>query len=306
LFTKFETMEKHIRLQGYTKPAAQVNELTLTLTDLSSTSFEALKAYHVLEELRILTCKVKSLETFPSLPLLKVLDLCENEISSLAPLANLQLKNLETLDISVNCISSFDELKHLAKFPSIKSIKIDGNPIADEADTREKLFALLPKLESIDDVDREGNRVDGASSSSSSASEGEKSESSSESGSGSGSGSGSDSGSADDSESGSEESEEELGTRTLLQDDYESDSEEGDFVPDAAQANASGSESGSDSESAAEDEDESGSESGSGSGESGSSSGSEESSEDEEGSDEGSEEASGSDEDAVPAKKQKL
>jgi hypothetical protein len=296
-------MEKHIRLQGYTKPAAQVNELTLNSCDLSSTSFEALKAYHVLEELRILSCKVKSLETFPSLPLLKVLELFENDISSLAPLANVQLKNLEILDVSCNSIASFDELKHIAKFPSLKSVKIDGNPVADEADTREKLFAILPKLELIDDVDREGNKVDGSGSSASSGSEDEQSKS--DSGSGSGSGSGSEESSEG---SGSEESEEELGTRTLLQDDYESESDEGDFVPGAVQDEDSGSFSESGSDSAAEEEDASASESDSAS-ESGtgeSDSASDDASEDEEGEDDEVEDASGSDDDAVPAKKQKL
>jgi acidic leucine-rich nuclear phosphoprotein 32 family protein B len=302
-------MEKHIRLQGYTKPAAQVKELTLNSCDLSSTSFEALKAYHVLEELKIIYCNVKSLETFPSLPLLKVLELFGNHISSLAPLSNVQLKNLETLDLSCNSISSFDELKHIAKFPTIKSIKIDGNLVADESDTREKLFALLPKLKFIDDVDREGNKVDGSGSSASSASEDEENKSSSGSGSGSGSGSQSSSGSEDVSEgSGSEESDEELGTRTLLQDDYESESDEADFVPGAGQEeeSASGSESGS--ESAAEDDDVSASESGSASQSESRESGSlsEDSSEGEDEDDEEGDEDSGSDADAAPPKKQKL
>ena len=73
------------------------------------------------------------------------------------------LKNcpdLYKIKLEHNLIENLDNLKCLANY-KIKKINLEGNPLtSNNANYREELFKLVPSLESIDGIDKDGNQVE--------------------------------------------------------------------------------------------------------------------------------------------------
>ena len=79
--------------------------------------------------------------------------------------------NLYTLKFANNLIKGYEDLEPLVLFLSLiilflqKSLKnlsnldLTGNPIAQKPDYKDKLFEMFPKLEVLDQYDKEGNEV---------------------------------------------------------------------------------------------------------------------------------------------------
>ena len=65
--------------------------------------------------------------------------------------------NLETLKLGNNFIKSIDNLKPLTKLDSIINLDLSANVVCDRADYREIIFELLPNLEVLDGIDKNGN-----------------------------------------------------------------------------------------------------------------------------------------------------
>jgi hypothetical protein len=82
--------------------------------------------------------------------------LTDDVIETLAPLSE-----LETLGLDGNSIDSLEKFKLLTNLPLLREIALEGNPITESvADYRAKLFAMIPQLQIVDDVDRDGNVIE--------------------------------------------------------------------------------------------------------------------------------------------------
>ena len=67
---------------------------------------------------------------------------------------------LYKIKLEHNLIEDFDNLKCLSKY-EIKKIYLEGNPIVSKyKNYREKLFKLIPSLEAVDGIEKDGNDVD--------------------------------------------------------------------------------------------------------------------------------------------------
>ena len=68
--------------------------------------------------------------------------------------------SLYKIKLEHNLIDNFDNLKCLSKY-NIKKINLEGNPLVSTNENyRDELFKLVPSLEVIDGINKEGNEVD--------------------------------------------------------------------------------------------------------------------------------------------------
>jgi acidic leucine-rich nuclear phosphoprotein 32 family protein A/C/D len=117
-----------------------------------------------LKEVGVLTlnnCGLESLDNFPKLNGLIRLELVQNKFagSELAKLAD-KAPHLQMLVIGENDIKEYSDIEPLAKFKELMSLELANTPLSEKADYREKIFKLLPSLEALDDLDRNGNPVE--------------------------------------------------------------------------------------------------------------------------------------------------
>lgn len=115
-----------------------------------------------LEELYLSENFIKQIDGVSSLTNLIILDYSYNQISKLNGIENLQkleefwvlffkiTLNLYYYKVNKNKIENFDDLEILKINPTIKTIYLSMNPVADFPSYREKLMSLLPNLEQID------------------------------------------------------------------------------------------------------------------------------------------------------------
>ena len=69
--------------------------------------------------------------------------------------------SLYKIKLEHNLIDNFDNLKCLSKYNNIKKINLEGNPLVSTNENyRDELFKLVPSLEVIDGINKEGNEVD--------------------------------------------------------------------------------------------------------------------------------------------------
>ncbi len=94
--------------------------------------------------------EIQKLENFPMLRRLKMLLLCNNKVSRIAPKLGESLPHLETLILTNNKIESLDELDNLADVPTLRMISLIGNPVTQKANYRLHLIAKLPNIKMID------------------------------------------------------------------------------------------------------------------------------------------------------------
>jgi hypothetical protein len=81
----------------------------------------------------------------------ETLSLPINNISTLAPFS--ACRNLRSLLLRQNRISSFQELEHLRDLPHLSTLSLSDNPIALEPNYRETVLRKLPQLRKLDDVE---------------------------------------------------------------------------------------------------------------------------------------------------------
>ena len=68
--------------------------------------------------------------------------------------------SLYKIKLEHNLIDNFDNLKCLSKY-NIKKINLEGNPLVSTNENyRDELFKLVPSLEVIDGINKQGNEVD--------------------------------------------------------------------------------------------------------------------------------------------------
>merc|ERR1712013_890634 len=112
--------------------------------------------FSALENLDLQNASLSNIKLFPKLPSLTKLDLSENRLSKgLEVLKECQnLKNLSLINNKFKDIERLEPLKDLEFLTHIDII--EGNEFEDP-DARNKVFKLLPHLQFLDGVDKDGN-----------------------------------------------------------------------------------------------------------------------------------------------------
>lgn len=112
-----------------------------------------------LDSLSLGGCGLESLEGFPNLPNLIKLDLSENKIKS--GLSNLKhLREIMQINFINNLIEDVNEFTQFRDFPSLVYLEVEGCPLAQTEGFREKLFKIIPSLQIIDGINRQGEEID--------------------------------------------------------------------------------------------------------------------------------------------------
>ena len=130
-----------------------------TLTKEHKTTLEK---YVNLQSLSCSKIELKSLKNMPYLPNLIILELDNNELTGNDFNEIIDLyPNLCKLSIGNNKISTYDCLKPLVKMTKLEHINIKGNPLSKKRDySRDKVFEILPSLIAVDNLNKEGEKVE--------------------------------------------------------------------------------------------------------------------------------------------------
>lgn len=142
--------------------ADDVDEIVLDETEVEEFTPELRKKLEAIEGISTLSlngCSLKSLANFPKLPGLIRLELMNNKFPA-GDLKNLAaLPELQSLSISDNDVSGVEDLRALANLP-LAQLDVSGTALAEQADYREKVFALFKDLQILDNKDKDGNDVE--------------------------------------------------------------------------------------------------------------------------------------------------
>lgn len=116
-----------------------------------------LETFTKLEMISLNSCRMQTLENFPVVASLTRVELSENQIkgSDLAHLA--RSTSITTLKLANNKIGTMSELEALKALTSLTNLDLEGNPVCEKDDyDREKIFEMLPSLEVLDMVTKDG------------------------------------------------------------------------------------------------------------------------------------------------------
>ena len=156
----------------------QIEELLLdeifTADKLTEDHKNTLEKYTSLIHLTLNSIGLTSLENFPKLENAQIVSKYLKYFTNLIQIElngnklkgddlEILLKNcpdLYKIKLEHNLIENLDNLKCLANY-KIKKINLEGNPLtSNNANYRDELFKLVPSLESIDGIDKDGNQVE--------------------------------------------------------------------------------------------------------------------------------------------------
>ena len=108
--------------------------------------------------------QLKSIINLPKLQKLERLELNDNKIGqfseSLLHLIPTLYENIRVLKLSNNQIKSLEEIQALEKCEKLESLDLSNNPLAATVESyKDKLRELLPKLDTLDGFNKEGQEV---------------------------------------------------------------------------------------------------------------------------------------------------
>ena len=155
-------IQNYIRDENITPPELTEMMFIDTLFEtIKADEMKALEQYENLEFVNFAECGLKSIEApFPALLKCGALLFSNNTLSNDAIGTVVNLVNLESLAFDGNQITSLDNFSLLTGLSKLREISLADCPVTQEEGYREKLFALLPQVLIIDDVDREGNVIE--------------------------------------------------------------------------------------------------------------------------------------------------
>ncbi|CEF67020.1 Acidic leucine-rich nuclear phosphoprotein 32 family member A [Strongyloides ratti] len=134
--------------------------INLYLDNCKIENFEALSdGFDSLESISLINTSLSSLEGFPTLANLKVIDLSANNLTG--GLKHLT-KNMEIAHINLcsNKIEKLEELEPLKELDNLKSLDTFDNPISFLDNYREAIFKMLPQLTYLDGADKTGTEME--------------------------------------------------------------------------------------------------------------------------------------------------
>jgi len=140
-----------------------VEELYLDDTPIGSISPELKKELEGMSELMCLSmnnCGLTSLANFPKKVSLIRLELMENKFSA-KELEHLgDLKELQSLSLGCNKISTLADINPLKKLEALVQLDLSETELAKSPDYRKAIFELLPHLQVLDNLDIDGNEYE--------------------------------------------------------------------------------------------------------------------------------------------------
>lgn len=105
-------------------------------------------------------CGLKSLNHFPALKNLITLELNENEFPVRELLHLKGLASLKALDIDNLEIEGLNQLEPLKDLKKLERLELNDCELLEEEENRQKVFKMLPSLQVLNGMDKEGNDVD--------------------------------------------------------------------------------------------------------------------------------------------------
>eukprot|EP00297_Palpitomonas_bilix_P017083 CAMPEP_0113905358 /NCGR_PEP_ID=MMETSP0780_2-20120614/23945_1 /TAXON_ID=652834 /ORGANISM="Palpitomonas bilix" /LENGTH=176 /DNA_ID=CAMNT_0000899433 /DNA_START=143 /DNA_END=670 /DNA_ORIENTATION=- /assembly_acc=CAM_ASM_000599 len=152
-------MEQALKEKFGSVPPEEVTDINLDFTKEPSGEVKGLEAFVNLERLSLMNCNLISLEGLSHLKKLRKLELSENRISKGLVALN-KLQNLESLKLVGNKVDDFEEVKQLALLTNLSTLDMLECPLTEKEGFREKVFQLLPSLQSLNGKDLNGNDAD--------------------------------------------------------------------------------------------------------------------------------------------------
>ncbi|KAI8852701.1 hypothetical protein BC829DRAFT_384330 [Chytridium lagenaria] len=107
----------------------------------------------------VCNCAISSLDAFPSHAKLEKLKLMDNKISSINLFETNSYPALKYLDLSNNRIASLNDLQPLKKLTALTHINLMENKVCNVKGFKDEVFKLVPNLQSLDGIDRNGKEV---------------------------------------------------------------------------------------------------------------------------------------------------
>ncbi|CDW74758.1 acidic leucine-rich nuclear phosphoprotein 32 family member a [Stylonychia lemnae] len=135
----------------------------LTLTKLNEEDQDFLELFTEVTSLSLNSCSLISLDYLPILAKLTRLELQDNRLTGveIPQIVEVYGDTLECLKLSNNLIRDFQLLSPLKDISPGVLINLDlsNNPVTEIVCYRDQVFELLPDLEILDGLDREGNEI---------------------------------------------------------------------------------------------------------------------------------------------------
>lgn len=129
----------------------------LKIAHLSDDDKKFLEEFTNLEMLAMNNTGIKSLANLPDAPALTRIELTDNHMSGNELKHLLKYPELKTIKFGANNLKDYSELEVLAGLKHLVNLDLDMNPIHDKEGYKEKVFEMLPQLQVLDGCDREGN-----------------------------------------------------------------------------------------------------------------------------------------------------
>ncbi|KAK1442006.1 hypothetical protein BgAZ_400360 [Babesia gibsoni] len=156
-----EIREQHKLEEGDESAYSYLRELIVDgtpLKTLSSAEANLLSKLKHLAKLSMNGTGLTSLVNFPEIPSLKVLELTDNHLSDSVIFSIIPklFPNICMLHLGGNHLKSLDDVKFLSQMKNLVILGLAMNPLASADNYREAVFAAIPSLQSLDQVDHTG------------------------------------------------------------------------------------------------------------------------------------------------------
>lgn len=131
----------------------------LSIESLTAEDKKFLEEFTNLELLAMNQTSLRSTANFPEAANMTRLELNDNK------LAGSELKNLAkygsitTLKFANNLIKEMSDLNALEGLENLVNLDLTGNPVTEQVNYKKKVFEMFPNLEVLDAQDKEGNEV---------------------------------------------------------------------------------------------------------------------------------------------------
>lgn len=99
---------------------------------------------------------MESLDNLPVFPKLKCIDLNDNKLTDKDLPTLAKMKTLSQVFLEKNNIEKLESLEALKDLKELERLELANNPVQEVPDYREKVLDMFPKLEILDEKDREG------------------------------------------------------------------------------------------------------------------------------------------------------
>jgi acidic leucine-rich nuclear phosphoprotein 32 family protein A/C/D len=139
----------------------EIQELSLDELKIPKITNEVKAKLEKIEDLISLSlnkCELESLDNLPNSASLIRLEVCENKFkaSEISKIVE-RYPKLQILMLSDNNITDFPEIKSLSGLKELVQLDLNNTALSKKDGYRKKLFELIPTLEILDDLDKDGN-----------------------------------------------------------------------------------------------------------------------------------------------------